>query len=363
MSTYFLCANNNMNTIFLLIIVIIIILNLFHSSCIEFFESSVAKMERPFLNCYAIDKNGNEITTNIVFITHPFTREDLINKYNSAKKNGVNFLGLTSYSEFPGIVSNPYDILHDPKQKAWTDYNYCDLVDGWLYCFKDKDKYLNCNKPSILLSESDFTNHEILKPDLTTVKEYDFLLICLKDNESCSPGWQSHNRGWSMAEKFLDMMCSKYKLKGLLIGRIGCKIPASCHQLFELTDFLEYAKFIKQYDRCRFSIFFNVSDASPRCASESLVFNLPILMNEDILGGWKYIESGVSGELFNENNFEVKLQKLLYNFSSYTPRKHFTEKFGMFNSGKKLKQFISDIYKPCQLNFNLNEIEYIKPGI
>jgi hypothetical protein len=323
----------------------------------------VEQMYRPFLNMYAVKKDNTEIMTNIVFITHPFTRDECIVQYNDAKQKGCFFLGLTSYSEFPHIVSNPYDILSNKNEKAWTDYNYCDLVDGWLYCFKNKDKYIKCSKPSVLLSESDFTNHTYLKPDPNVEKEFDFLIVCLKDNDTCSPGWQSYNRGWSMAEKFLDMICSKYKLKGLLIGRIGCKMPASCNNMMTLTDFLDYSTFIKQYNRCKFAIFFNVTDASPRCASESLVFNLPILMNEDILGGWKYIKSGVSGELFNESNFEEKLKLLLTNFSNYTPREHFINNFGIFNSGKKLKEFIKQVYKGKKLNFNIDRIEYLKPGI
>jgi len=323
----------------------------------------VEKMNRPFLNMYAVNKDNSEIMTNIVFITHPFTRDECIEEYNKAKANGCRFLGLTSYSEFPHLVSNPYDILSNKNEKAWTNYNYCDLVDGWLYCFRNKEKYIDCSKPAILLSESDFTNHTYLKPDPNVKKEFDFIIVCLKDNDTCEPGWQSYNRGWSMAEKFLDMICSKYKLKGLLIGRIGCKMSPSCNKMMELTDFLDYSTFIKQYDRCKFAIFFNVTDASPRCASESLVFNLPILMNEDILGGWKYVKSGVSGELFNESNFEEKLAFLLKNFTSYTPREHFIKNFGIFNSGKKLKQFVKQVYNKDDLNFNLDNIEYLKPGI
>jgi hypothetical protein len=345
----------------LYILLIFIILSLFFIQKTECFKT-VSKMKRPFLNLYAIMNDNTEVLTNIVFITHPFTRDTCITEYNKAKTDGCNFLGLTSYSEFPYIVSNPYDILHNPNEKAWTEYNYCDLVDGWLYCFRDTS-LLNCGKPSILLSESDFTNHTILKPDSSIEKEYDFILICLKDNDTCSPGWQSYNRGWSMAEKFLDMLCSKYSLSGLLIGRIGCNMPDSCENLMELTDFMDYSTFIKQYSRCRFAIFFNVSDASPRCASESLVFNLPLLMYENILGGWKYIESGVSGELFNENNFEEKLVKLLNNFDSYTPREHFINNFGMFNSGKKLKEFVSNIYTNEQLNFKMDDVVYLKPAI
>jgi hypothetical protein len=70
-------------------------------------------------------------------------------------------------------------------------------------------------------------------------KEYDFIYICLKDNDKCTDGWQSTIREWEMTKKCLDIMCKKYKLKGLLLGRIGCEVPTNCHQLMELTDFQE----------------------------------------------------------------------------------------------------------------------------
>ena len=42
----------------------------------------VPDMKRPFLNIY--DNNDNKI--NVVFITHPFTRDECFKKYNEAKK-------------------------------------------------------------------------------------------------------------------------------------------------------------------------------------------------------------------------------------------------------------------------------------
>jgi hypothetical protein len=87
----------------------------------------VPQMKRPFLNMWAVRKDGSEYLVNIVFITHPFTRDECIEQYNDAKQQNVHFLGMSSYSEFPGPVSNPHDVLHDPKIDAWTKYNYFDL--------------------------------------------------------------------------------------------------------------------------------------------------------------------------------------------------------------------------------------------
>ena len=82
----------------------------------------VPNMKRPFLNMYT--DTGKKI--NIVFITHPFTREECIKEYNKAKNKGVKFLGMSSYCEFPGLISNPHDILHDKNNDAWK-YDYFKL--------------------------------------------------------------------------------------------------------------------------------------------------------------------------------------------------------------------------------------------
>lgn len=322
----------------------------------------VSKMDRPFLNIY--DDKGK--MTNVVFITHPFTREECIKFYNEAKAKGVLFLGMSSYCEFPGIVSNPHDVLHDPNLDAWTKYNYYELTEGWCHCFRDPDKYIgDINIPRTLISESDFANYDQHKPDPKIVKKYDFLYICLKDNDKCTDGWQAYNRNWEVAKKCLDVMCNKYKLKGLLVGRVNCEIPQGCNQLMELTDFMEYHTFIKTYNQSRFIFVPNIADASPRVLTEAICFNLPALVNYNILGGWKYIDDK-TGELFvDENDFEGIFEKFMrkLNNNEYTPRDQFIKNFGTPNAGPKLLDFVCDCIPEKNLNFKKSEVKYLKPGI
>ena len=333
-----------------------------NTNLIKPLKISVYEMKRPFLNIY--DDKGNK--TNVVFITHPFTRDECIKQYNDAKKKGVLFLGMSSYCEFPGIISNPHDILHDPNNDAWKKYNYFDLTEGWCHCFREPNKYIKNNtKPITLISESDFANYDNHKPDDTIEKKYDFLYVCLKDNETCKDGWQSYNRNWEVAKKCLDIMCEKYNLKGLLVGRINCEIPKGCHQLMELTDFMEYHKFIKSYNQCKFVFVPNIADASPRVLTEALCFNLPALVNYNILGGWKYINDK-SGELFvDENDFEKVLNKFLTKLKNkeYNSRQNYIDHFGTKNYGPKLLDFVCKCIPEDKLNFKKKDVTYLKPGI
>ena len=177
----------------------------------------------------------------------------------------------------------------------------------------------------------------------------------------------SEIRAWSTVKKLLDIMCKQYKLKGLLIGRVGCEIPPQCHQLMELTDFMEYHTFIKQFNRCKFILTASYADASPRTATEAICFNLPVLMNKNILGGWQYMNEK-TGSFYDPNNiesFEASLQKFLKKLDNneYTPRDWFIENYGKYNTGKRLLKFVQEVFKPEELNFKADEVKYLKPGI
>ena len=315
--------------------------------------------KRPFLNIF--DDKGRR--TNIVFITHPFSRDDCIENYNKMKDAGCYFLGISSYCEFPGVISNPHDVLHDPKHKAWT-YNYFDLTKGWCHCFRKPDEYIPRDFPKILLSESDFANYEKHQPDTTTKKEFDFIYVCLKDNDKCEEGWQSYNRNWEQAQECLDIMCNKFHLKGLLIGRVNCKIPSACHNLMELTDFLEYDKFIQQYKRCRFVFCPNKLDASPRVMTEAICYNMPVLGNYNITGGWKYV-TPESGELFNERpgDFEEVLGRFLKNFANYKPREFYMREFNKEKMGKQLLDFCVQTVGWDKMNIKPEDTKFLVPGV
>jgi hypothetical protein len=349
--------------IILLIIGIIILSVLISKKKKLFTESFNSKkaapyeMKRPFLNIK--DNKGN--LTNFVFITHPFSRDECIIQYNEAKDAGMKFIGISSYCDFPALISNPHDVLSDKNHKAWT-YNYFDLCLGWAYCFRNPAQYgipdSSTGYPQILLSESDFAKYNFHKPDSSITKEYDFLYVCLKDNDKCDPGWQSYNRNWEQAEKCLNIMCNKFHLKGLLIGRIGCKIPGGCHTL---TDFMKYNKFIKQYNKCRFVFVPNSLDASPRVLTEAICYNLPVLCNSKILGGWKYVTPEV-GEQFNvtENDFEDVLTKFLSKFNTYKPREFYIREYNEEKQGKRLLEFVKECVGTESVS---DDIEYLVPGI
>jgi hypothetical protein len=98
-----------------------------------------------------------------------------------------------------------------------------------------------------------------------------------------------------------------------------------------------------------------------------MCFNLPVLVNKNILGGWEYVNDQ-TGTFYDPNNLET-FQDTIDNFlkklnnNEYKPREWFIQNYGKYNSGKRLKKFIGEVFKPEEINFKMDDVEYLKPGI
>ncbi len=307
---------------------------------IERDENGIPTVEFPFKNLF--DQNGKKL--NIILLAAPFREpkhEELFNEYKNQTPK-LEFMGISSYSEFPGKLTNPYENRFHEEQ----NHDYASMVSSWLNCFRNPNKYINpiYRLPILDLSESDLKDYKKVKINPNIKKEYDFIYLCLKDNDKCNPGWQSYNRNWELAKKCLDIMCGKYGLKGVIIGRENCEMPNSCKGKIKILPFLNYHDFQKELQKARFLFVPNITDASPRVITESLCYDLRLLVNYNILGGWKYVTSE-TGEFFN-NEYDIvpALNKLLKNMNNYTPKKHFVENYGKELSGHKLCKFIKHHY-------------------
>uniref|UniRef100_A0A6C0E823 Glycosyl transferase family 1 domain-containing protein n=1 Tax=viral metagenome TaxID=1070528 RepID=A0A6C0E823_9ZZZZ len=323
----------------------------YNNRSIETFENNsvtVPTVSFPFKNLF--DQNGKKL--NIILISAPFRNEEHEKLYIKYKNiPNISFMGISSYSEFPSKLTNPYENRYHEEKK----HDYQSMVTTWLHCFRNPDAYLRPNIPRLLLSESDLKDYQTHKPDQTIKKEYDFIYVCLKDNDKCEPGWQSYNRNWTLAKKCLEIMCEKYGLKGCLIGRQNCKFTNKCNGIVKVLPFLKYHEFQKELQKAKFLFVPNISDASPRVIVEAMCYNLRLLVNYNIVGGWKYVTQE-TGEFFNnEHDVEPAIDKLLKNMDKYTPRDHFINNYGKEKSGKTLATFIKTHYP----NVQPKELSYV----
>ena len=328
--------------IYVLIIFIICIIILFN---IENFGNDDIKF--PFK--YIYDETNTKL--NIIAISAPFRETSHEDTYYKYKNLGYYFIGISSYLDFPEKINNPFeDRFHEERK-----HDYLKMVDTWISCFREpSEKMINANIPLLLLTEADLKNPDHYKPDKTIVKEYDFIYINLNDNDTCDPGWNWYNRNWDLAKKCLEVMCEKYKLKGLIVGRENCEFTNKCNKYITVIPFLPFHKFIETMQKCKFIFSPNISDASPRVITDALCLDMPALVNYNILGGWHNIISGVTGEFFtDENNIGDAIEKIINN-DTYTPRQWYLDNRGIHNSGVILSNFLKKHYP----NINNKNMKY-----
>lgn len=294
----------------------------------------------PFKNLF--NQEGKKL--NIILISAPFREKKHEEQYLEYKNQGLQFMGLSSYSEFPCKLSNPYDSRYHEDRK----HDYISMCKTWLHCFREPNQCLGREIPRLLLSESDLKDHKTHKPDPSIKVEYDFIYVCLKDNDKCKPGWQSYIRNWDLAKKCLAIMCQKYKLKGCIVGRQNCEFSNMCQGIVKVLPFLKYQEFQKELQKCRFIFVPNIADASPRVIVESMCYDKRILVNKNIVGGWKYIQPETGEGFTDEYDIEVALDKLLAGYDNYRPRDYYVANYGKEKKGRELANFIKEHYPDVQ---------------
>tara|TARA_B110000503_G_scaffold97866_1_gene146745 strand:+ start:252 stop:1289 length:1038 start_codon:yes stop_codon:yes gene_type:complete len=295
----------------------------------------IEKLKWPFLNM--LDEKGNIV--DIVCIRGPLDKEEDILSFERYKKQNKLIIGCSSYLSYPHKCMNP---ICDYETFFINGKRIDELVDGWLYPFKE-DKGIHTKK-KLFLSESDFVDsvHVFNQYDLSanskTIK-YDFICYCPSDDSSCDGGWNHHNKNWALAKETIEIACNVLGLKGVLIGRKECPLNIDPSQL-ERHENLKYHEFINKIYESKFIIISSYEDASPRVIGEALMVNTPILVNKDIIGGWKYVQSE-TGLFYDSSTIEVSIREILER--TYYPRKYFLDNYGIKNSGKLLRDFIVDI--------------------
>ena len=309
----------------------------------------IEKLVWPFLNI--IDENGKYV--NIVCIRGPLEKKDDILSFEKYKKQNKLIIGCSSYLSFPNKCMNP---ICDYRTFFFKGKRIDKLVDGWLHPFKD-DKGIQTEK-KLLLSESDFVdNVDFLNHyDISSKKiKYGFICFCPSDDDnSCDKGWHNHNKNWSLAKQTIEVACNDLNLTGVLIGRKDCPLNIDESKL-ERHEKLEYFDFIKKISESKFMIVSSYEDASPRVIGESLLLNTPVLVNKDIIGGWKYVDEE-SGVFYDSLTIKSKIKEIMK--KKFNPRRYFLKHYGIQNSGKKFRDFVVSIdpsfSKYKQLRFSIS---------
>jgi len=337
----------------LIILIIILVIILWCDDNYEHFESTNPSFNPnliafPFKNFIT----DTDKVIKIIGISAPFRSDEHRKWYNMCKNYGYEFVGISSYCEFPGRLSNP----HEDRYHEKNGDNYESMVKTWLHCFREPEKYIHSDIPKLLWSESDTICPKIVRPS-NVQKKYDIIYVCLDDStDSCVEGWQAYNRNWELAKKCFSRLCQiNRNLQILIVGRTKCKIKF-CGNTIKNIPFQPSDKFLEYMNKSRIIFIPNIYDASPRVLCQALCLNLRCLVNKDIIGGWKYVNDQ-TGEFFdNEENFITQCHKILRNYDFYHPRDWYSKNYGPDISGITLLNFFKKNYP----NIDFMDAKYLK---
>lgn len=236
--------------------------------------------------------------------------------------------------------------------------------------FRREDTFPSSIK-KYLFSESDFCD-KLTTPYLNTSKrwegKYDFVYFFLNSDQGVK------SKGLYMAPmigrvaKKMGLKClmigyqgsKSQKLRGTIHGKAYKKVKSELSKV-ENTKFI-YKKFRAEevceiMKAAKFVLYPNIADASPRLLTEAIVRGVPIVVNKDIYGGWKYIDA-TNGRFFdglavedyvsngstikNEESLEKAIREVLL-IDRDKVSDTFYKNYGFKNSSVRLASIINDI--------------------
>jgi len=283
------------------------------------------------------DENGND--TNVIALSAPLYKKDRETFYNLEQK-GYKFIGISSYGYFP--VFNKDDSKHDSRAEELKNAdmkNILTKMSGWLYC--NKDPIFLLDVPKLLYSESDSPYIDNVKIK-NLKKEYDVIY-----NSGSTAEFHKYHKNWILAKKCFKKMVEN-GLKILIIGREKMDDPSEEHSNITLKPFTPYYEFVDYIEKSKVCFVPNISDASPRVITESLIKGVPVIVNKNIFGGWKYICSKTGMFFEDENDIIEKIEKIIVKVdkNKYNTREWFIKNYynnGVSISAINLKKFIDKI--------------------
>lgn len=254
------------------------------------------------------------------------------------KNAGYIAVGISSFEHFPSEIINPHDGRHVHYNP--DDWPLYEALDGFLHCFRDPDYYLPKAVPRVLISESDFVSWETLGAKVLPPEEkkWDFLYV------NNGNAWNDYNRNWTVAKECIKIMMD-----------MGLKVVTTrpCDDTPELKPYIDngqltinpfspYNDFLNVLKQARAMFTPCVADASPRSATEAMSMNLPVLMNWNIVGGWKYINDKTGVFFHDHHDVRAAIEKLFSpEFQAgLAPRQWVMENLGAYKSALRLQAFL-----------------------
>jgi glycosyltransferase involved in cell wall biosynthesis len=210
-------------------------------------------------------------------------------------------IGFTHFGPFP-LYHAAYDGRRpgDSPQSGWErpEVRACE---AWAHCFRDPDRYLPPGPPRMLVSGSDFVQERAVwrevHADGRRPKRWDLVYSCL-------PTWLNElQKNWDLG-RVCAIRLAQAGARIAIVGRTGAPgLP--CHPNIDYLPQLPWGEFVRVTAAARVAFLPNWCDASPRVITEALAADVPVLVNRQILGGWKYV-APQTGAFFDDESDVVE---------------------------------------------------------
>lgn len=106
--------------------------------------------------------------------------------------------------------------------------------------------------------------------------------------------------------------------------------------------FAPWGRFLRYVDESRALWTSSVADGSPRVLTQALSKNVPIIVNQHIAGGWKYVNNR-TGVFFSDESNIVPAVRLLFSDEyqkTLAPRQYFVDNYGPLKAGLYMQAFL-----------------------
>jgi hypothetical protein len=202
---------------------------------------------------------------------------------------------------------------------------------GWCHCFRNDTGFGPA--PLLALSHSDLLDVDYVNPRTFAQprKQFDYAFVCLAGRAA------EEAKGWSLAKETV-LELTRAGLKGLLIGRVVVRdLPPAADVV--VRGRLRWPDFLRSLASCRSLLVTSVGDASPRTLAEALALDVPVVVNSEIAGGWKYVNHSTGAFFTGKHDVADAMNGILG--SSLSPRDWYCESFGVARSGARLRDFLN----------------------
>jgi glycosyltransferase involved in cell wall biosynthesis len=248
-------------------------------------------------------------------INAPVVSPSRLEQFAELRREGFRFVGMASDGVFPQLdAPDPLD--------------YAAICEAWLHCFREPDRYLPAGVPRAPISNSDFTDSRRLAAEVGDVDDAGPDLVYVGASEP----WKQEAKNWPFARTHIPRICDALGLRALIVGVPADDVAKS--RAISCVPALPWRELLRAIASAKVLFVPNTLDASPRVLTEALALDVPVVVNRNILGGWKYINA-FTGTFFDSDDDVLEAVRACLD-GTKKPRRWFDANFGPYHSGRRL---------------------------